>query len=268
MEEKSCFGKVETTTGKFTFTVEGWSTLSDKVGDSTESPEFDLCGKKWQLRIFPGGSLENHCGYISYYLASKSTTLIRASYKLIVRNQNPASSFQPPVDEMFASAGIRKFEAKGVQVDGWGRDKFMLISKLKDSRLGFCMSDTVIFQVEVVVFGNVIPVSPGNLSLSKDLHKHLSLSEELSELVLPSSEQLFADVAFSIRVHNTSHNHRTDSHDGSHPLNGSNRDGLGSNGDEEGKLYGNEDVKLYAHKCILSARSPVFCAMFNRYNNI
>ena len=59
---------------------------------SSESPEFDLCGHVWQLRIFPGGSLEAHKGHLSFYLASKSSRQARASYKLSVLCQHSAIS--------------------------------------------------------------------------------------------------------------------------------------------------------------------------------
>lgn len=154
IEEKSCAARMEKVTGTFSFTVEGWSALPDKVGESTESPEFELCGKSWQLRIFPGGSLDAHINYVSFYLASKSSTLTRASYKLIIKNQNNGSN-----DEVFASAGIRKFEAKGIQVDGWGRDKFIAASQLKDAWVGLCVSDTVVFKVEITVFGGLTPIT-------------------------------------------------------------------------------------------------------------
>ena len=80
----------------------GYSGLSTRVGDSTESPEFELCGHVWQLRIFPGGSLEAHRAYLSYYLASKSTRSARASYKLTVCSQVAGGT-----DESFASSGVR-----------------------------------------------------------------------------------------------------------------------------------------------------------------
>ena len=116
--------RVKKLSGAFTFRVENYSGLSTRVGDSTESPEFDLCDHTWQLRIFPGGSLDVHRGHVSFYLASKSTRSARASYKLLVINQSPTGS-----DETFASSGIRTFEARGVQVDGWGRDKVSVISR-------------------------------------------------------------------------------------------------------------------------------------------
>ena len=54
MEEKKSSTRVHRITGSFIFSIEGFSGLSNRVGDSTESPEFDLCEHTWQLRIFPG----------------------------------------------------------------------------------------------------------------------------------------------------------------------------------------------------------------------
>lgn len=110
IEEKSCVSRVQKSSGTYRFRIEGFSGLSTRVGDSVESPEFTLCGFVWQLRIFPGGSLEAHKGFISYYLASKSNRMARASYKLSIINQVIGGQ-----DEVFASSGIRVFEAKGVQ---------------------------------------------------------------------------------------------------------------------------------------------------------
>ena len=113
VEEKASVSRVKKAAGIYSFRIEGYSGLSAKVGDSTESPEFDLCGHLWQLRIFPGGSLEAHRTYVSYYLASKSTRSAKASYKLSVCSQVPGGA-----DECFASSGVRLFEAKGLQIDG------------------------------------------------------------------------------------------------------------------------------------------------------
>jgi hypothetical protein len=131
MEEKMSTSRVKKLFGSFTFRIENYSGLSTRVGDSTESPEFELCGHMWQLRIFPGGSLEVHRGHVSFYLASKSSRAARAAYKLLVINQSPVG-----VDETFASSGIRTFEARGVQVDGWGRDKVGYTDALSFSCLG------------------------------------------------------------------------------------------------------------------------------------
>jgi hypothetical protein len=113
IEEKTSVSRVKRAAGIYSFRIEGYSGLSAKVGDSTESPEFEICGHLWQLRIFPGGSLDSHRTYVSYYLASKSVKSAKASYKLSVCTQVPGG-----VDECFASSGVRLFEAKGLQIDG------------------------------------------------------------------------------------------------------------------------------------------------------
>lgn len=116
------------------------------MGDLCESPEFSLCGCQWQLRVFPGGSLPEHAHFLSYYLASKSSSAVKASYKLVIVAQRASGQ-----DEVFCSSGLRRFEAKGKQVDGWGRDKFVALDRLHSADHGLLVNDTVVFRVEVNV---------------------------------------------------------------------------------------------------------------------
>ena len=113
-DEKSSVSKVTIkSSGSYTFRVEGYSGLISKVGESVESPEFILCDRLWQIRIFPGGSLEKHKNYVSYYIASKSPQSAKASYKLSI-----CSQVYGGIDACFTSAGIRSFEARGPRIDG------------------------------------------------------------------------------------------------------------------------------------------------------
>ena len=113
-DEKSSVSKVTIkSSGSYTFRVEGYSGLTSNVGESVESPEFTLCDRVWQIRIFPGGSLEKHKNYISYYIASKSPESAKASYKLSI-----CSQVYGGLDACFTSAGIRSFEARGTRIDG------------------------------------------------------------------------------------------------------------------------------------------------------
>ena len=104
---------IKKSSGSYSFRVEGYSGLTSKVGDSAESPEFTLCDHLWQLRLFPGGSLEEHKNFVSYYIASKSQNSAKASYKLSICSQVYGGA-----DESFTSSGVRLFEAKGSQIDG------------------------------------------------------------------------------------------------------------------------------------------------------
>lgn len=73
MEDKYSVARVQKSVGTYRFRIEGYSGLSVKVGESVESPEFQLCGHTWQLRIFPGGSLV----MLTYFLISVSYVFSR-----------------------------------------------------------------------------------------------------------------------------------------------------------------------------------------------
>jgi hypothetical protein len=219
-EEVASAGRVQKHSGSYTFRIEGYSGLSANVGISTESPEFRLCGHCWQLRIFPGGSLETHKNFVSYYLASKSTKQARASYKLSVTCQ-----ISDGTDETFSSSGVRLFEAKGTQIDGWGRDKFMLLSTLKDPSLGFYVSDTVIFKVNITVYGALETADVPVVSTRSLNHSNITLSECMYTLYQEASRaESSADLVI---------------------------------------VAGESQTPIYCHRSILRARSPVFKAMLS-----
>jgi hypothetical protein len=113
-EEKSSVSRVKKSYGTYRFRIEGFSGVPNRIGESVESPEFTLCGYTWQLRIFPGGSLELHKDFLSFYLASKSEKLARASYTLSIVNQILGGE-----DESFNSSAVRIFEPKGDQVESF-----------------------------------------------------------------------------------------------------------------------------------------------------
>jgi len=233
-EEKMSSGKVQKLVGSYTFRIDRFSGLSSNVGASTESPEFDLCGHIWQLRIFPGGSLEAHKGHLSYYLASKSSRQARASYRLSVLNQyddiatglntttatSNTTTTATSRDESFSSSGVRVFEAKGLQVDGWGRDKFMTVAALLDPTAGFCVDDNVIFRVLITVYGVLEICSFPVMSNASSIGTYASLSKNMHSLLLEDSD------SYDITL-----------------------------------IVGKSRERIHAHRCILSARSPVFEAM-------
>jgi hypothetical protein len=217
-EELASMGRVQKQSGSYTFRIEGYSGLTASVGVSTESPEFRLCGHLWQLRIFPGGSLEAHKNFVSYYLASKSARQARASYKLSVMSQINGGT-----DETFCSSGVRLFEAKGTQIDGWGRDRFILLTSLKDQNMGFYLNDTVIFKVSIVVYGSLetadIPLMGSRNTNSTDITLRDCMHAMLAEA---KTDQTTADLVI---------------------------------------LAGESRTPMYCHRCVLKARSPVFHAM-------
>lgn len=166
------------------------------VGDTVESPEFELCQRTWQLRIFPGGSLQAHRGYLSFYLASKSTVVTRASYKLIISRQNVNADDTGDVtlsDEVFASTGVRKFEARGIHVDGWGRDKFISNAVLRDPSNSFIVNNKVVFKVDITVYGDLDHPQNQRLVIPR---VECSLKNDLSKLLFDASTADISLVCF------------------------------------------------------------------------
>ena len=51
-------------------TVTSWATLPRRLGDHTYSPDFELGGEHWQLKVYPGGVSETapcDAGVYLYY---------------------------------------------------------------------------------------------------------------------------------------------------------------------------------------------------------
>ena len=51
LEHISCTANVERVSGTFTFRIGGFPALKDGIGDTVESPEFDLCSRKWHRTL-------------------------------------------------------------------------------------------------------------------------------------------------------------------------------------------------------------------------
>lgn len=100
---------------------------------------------------------------------------------------------------------------------GWGRDKFMSGAMLLDTEYGYSINDSVVFKVEIIVFGDLEPTSFPLVSTVNSNILIPSLSRSLKQLLTSGD---IADVVINVG-----------------------------------------GVHLSAHRCILCARSPVFCAM-------
>ena len=67
------------------------------------------------------------------------------------------------------------------QIDGWGRDKFIESSLLADPDYGFRVNDSVIFKVEMTVFGDLEILSSGLVELD-DRMSNSSLEMSMQQL--------------------------------------------------------------------------------------
>jgi hypothetical protein len=71
------------TTGTFEFRLERISSFSG-VGTKTTSPEFETCGTKWKLALYPNGNDESSKDYLSVYLENHSPKTVFAIFKISV----------------------------------------------------------------------------------------------------------------------------------------------------------------------------------------
>jgi hypothetical protein len=143
---------------------------------------------------------------------------------------------------------VRKFEARGIHVDGWGRDKFISNTILRDpsngngkkqhfsiiytnihsyayinkshTNIGFIVDNKIIFKVEITVHGDLDhPQHQKTLQIPRTVN---SLKNDLSKILFQKST---SDCTLIV-------------------------------GEEESSME-----TINAHKAILCARSPVFHAM-------
>ena len=79
-EENFQKAEVHEIKGMYTFQIDNYSGLSDRVGAFVESPNFFIGGHEWKIRIFPGGSvvpIKNKIFFFLYY----------ANYSYLYRKQ-------------------------------------------------------------------------------------------------------------------------------------------------------------------------------------
>jgi BTB/POZ domain len=71
-------------------------------------------------------------------------------------------------------------------VPGWGRDKFISTAKLRNPDFGFCVNDSVIFKVEIAIFGDLHEADSRN-STFENFPRRIrlpSLTECMKDLLL------------------------------------------------------------------------------------
>ena len=57
--------------------------LSSEPGQYTESPKFDFGGRKWCVRLYPGGKPDASEGYVSIFFVKCSAGSCSASFKIV-----------------------------------------------------------------------------------------------------------------------------------------------------------------------------------------
>lgn len=63
----------------------GFASLNAKKGTFTESPEFNCCGNRWCLRLYPGGDSETKDGFITIFLYNCSGKSIVVEFDIAAK---------------------------------------------------------------------------------------------------------------------------------------------------------------------------------------
>lgn len=121
------------------------------------------------------------------YLANRSPSIVSASYQLFIRNQLTNE------DELiFSSVGVKQFEVQGQgKIDGWGRDRFLSHERIS-SENGLVVNDTIIFGVEITVYGeleNYCSTLDTGSTLDQDLQSLLMNSSSSTDVTLIVGDQ-------------------------------------------------------------------------------
>ena len=119
------YEKTEYTTVEVHF--HDFANLPSERNNQTASPQFTCLGRKWELRLFPGGDETSDPGNIAVYLAHMSHGTIKLDYKFTVENSDGKQvaywatevEFGPGVDvDEDESYGHRNFgKASGITND-------------------------------------------------------------------------------------------------------------------------------------------------------
>mmetsp|Transcript_4342 Transcript_4342/g.4459 ORF Transcript_4342/g.4459 Transcript_4342/m.4459 type:complete len:273 (+) Transcript_4342:235-1053(+) len=134
------------TEDKYRYILKDWSNVS-KYGESPIRSEFSICSNSWSLDIYPSGINEN-AEYLSVRLVNMSEVDVFASYVISVINQDSTKSIHwkdPECPLIFQSCNTGD--------NSWGPDELISIKTANRKKSGFCVNDSLIFDVSITVYG-------------------------------------------------------------------------------------------------------------------
>ena len=201
------------------WTIKNWSGIPQNEGYILYDQEFSFVNHRWRLRLYPGGVTEQVKGYMSFYLDCRDATDEHPAHERhtfrVVNQLNPSKHWEQH------SLPYKEHR----DPDGWGWGKFLSHEYLKEESQGYRINDTIIFELELYVYGekkNIVTRELGRREVPKTLVVDVpssTLSVDMNRLF---NDEKFSDIMFSVG-----------------------------------------DIEFPAHKCILSVRSPMLYAMFS-----
>ncbi|XP_048537587.1 uncharacterized protein LOC125516124 isoform X1 [Triticum urartu] len=112
------------------------------------SPEFELCGHKWSITLYPSGSDKNG-NYLSLYLSTKvpdtfhKDSAILADVSISIKDQETGKHMK--------LSGRLQFNNRALT---WGWEKFISLEDFKDSSKGYLVKTKCCIEAQVAVIGS------------------------------------------------------------------------------------------------------------------
>ncbi|XP_009594858.1 uncharacterized protein [Nicotiana tomentosiformis] len=128
--------------------IESFSLLSESGIENFESNEFEACGYKWKMIIYPDGNgHENGSEHISVSLAISGTSSLAAGWE--VTAIFTFFLYNQLCDNYLTVRGkMRRFQSVKSE---WGLPKFLAHKAFKEASNGYLIDDKCIFGAEVFV---------------------------------------------------------------------------------------------------------------------
>ncbi|CAF2153832.1 unnamed protein product [Brassica napus] len=181
---------------KYTWSIQKFSTLLE---DSYYSDVFSIGGRRWNIKVYPGGCATGKGKAVSMFLILNANEKFRpyekiyVGAKLRVLNQRNFNNVEKQIDNWYNGPGY----GDGY---GWGYYEFIPFSDLKDSSKGFLVNDVLMVQVEIEAISSTktLMVYPnGNKKDSGSGYLSLYVAIDNSTLVA-GQQEVYADLRFYV----------------------------------------------------------------------
>ncbi|CAF2077418.1 unnamed protein product [Brassica napus] len=181
---------------KYTWSIQKFSTLLE---DSYYSDVFSIGGRRWNIKVYPGGSATGKGKAVSIFLILNANEKFRpyekiyVGAKLRVLNQRNFKNIEKQIDNWYNGPGYG-------DGSGWGYNEFIPFSDLKDSSKGFLVNDVLMVQVEIEAISSTktLMVYPnGNKKDSGSGYLSLYVAIDNSTLVA-GQQEVYADLRFYV----------------------------------------------------------------------
>lgn len=137
----------------FTVHFVGLSGYPNQLNEATSSPLVEVDELIWSVTIFPGG-MNGDSTFLACGIVLESPKKIRASYRISLVNQMGWKN------HTVVSDNVKTFDGQAtgsphVSSRAHFESKFISRDALKNAASGHCVDDTIIVQVELVIFGDM-----------------------------------------------------------------------------------------------------------------